>query len=59
MFYNLEAWLKIYSLMYCDCVGVLWLFLTMPWIGQLCMIAVFLSHTALYIDCVCSFKLSP
>ena len=28
-------------------VSVLWLFLTMPWVGPQCLIAVFLDHTHL------------
>ena len=53
------CFILIYSVMYCDCVGVMWLFLTIPCVGQLCMIVVFLSHTSLHKDCVCSFKLPP
>ena len=31
-------------------INVLWLFLTVPWVGLLCVIMVFLDHTHLLLD---------
>ena len=32
-------------------INVLWLFLTLPWVGLQCVIVVFLDHTHLLLEC--------
>ena len=44
--------------MYCYYINVLWLFLTVPWVGLQCVIVVFSDHTHLLFEGVRLFLLT-